>query len=71
MLDSKPRPTSDLDTSANVALHLDGLKHAYRGAHQALRGVSFTLHEGEKVALIGQNGAGKSCLLYTSPSPRD
>ena len=36
-----------------------------------LNGASFYLEEGEKVGIIGINGTGKSCLLYTSPSPRD
>ncbi len=35
------------------------------GAIEAVRGVSFRLEEGEIVALIGSNGAGKSTILRT------
>ncbi|MGO9750457.1 MAG: ABC transporter ATP-binding protein [Solirubrobacteraceae bacterium] len=35
----------------------------YYGAIQALKGVSFTVEEGEIVTLIGSNGAGKSTTL--------
>ena len=35
------------------------------GAIHALRDISFTLNEGEIVALIGANGAGKSTSLNT------
>ena len=57
------------------------------GAKSLFSELSLTIHENEKVAIIGKNGAGKStllklmaeiekpesgdCLLYTSPSPRD
>lgn len=39
------------------------LQFSYPDGHKALRGVSFTLCEGDKVALVGPNGAGKSTLM--------
>ncbi|MCG8493578.1 MAG: ABC transporter ATP-binding protein, partial [Sneathiellales bacterium] len=43
----------------------------FYGKIQALRGVTFDVHEGEIVTLIGANGAGKSTLMMTiCGSPR-
>jgi cobalt/nickel transport system ATP-binding protein len=39
------------------------LHFSYHDGHEALRGVSFALCEGDKVALVGPNGAGKSTLM--------
>ncbi len=43
-------------------LEVDGLGAGY-GLLQAVRGISFTLDEDERLALVGANGAGKSTLL--------
>lgn len=37
----------------------------YYGVIQAIKGISFEVNEGEIVALIGANGAGKTTILHT------
>ena len=39
--------------------------HVYYGMIHALKGVSFTVSQGEVIALIGANGAGKTTTLHT------
>ncbi|MEP7297739.1 MAG: ABC transporter ATP-binding protein [Burkholderiales bacterium] len=47
---------------ATTMLKVTGLKVAYGGI-QAVKGVTFEVHEGELVSLIGANGAGKTTTL--------
>jgi ABC-2 type transport system ATP-binding protein len=44
------------------AIEVVGLQKYY-GAHQALRGLDFTVDEGEVVGFLGPNGAGKSTAM--------
>lgn len=45
-----------------MTLHVEGLDVHYGGVH-AVRGVSLTVEDGEAIALIGSNGAGKTSIL--------
>lgn len=54
------------------AVRVDGLKKKYpRAAEYAVGGISFEVHRGEIVGLLGHNGAGKSttfkCLTGMLP----
>lgn len=49
-------------TIGKALLSVQGIVHSY-GSQPVLDGVSLTLHEGDRIGLIGRNGCGKSTLM--------
>ncbi|MCG5220976.1 ABC transporter ATP-binding protein [Streptosporangium sp. KLBMP 9127] len=48
--------------TTQAAIEVDGLRQGY-GDFEAVRGISFTVREGELFALLGTNGAGKTTTM--------
>jgi neutral amino acid transport system ATP-binding protein len=51
------------NTSAPIVLEVHDLVVGYSAGVDVVRGVSFTVTEGQMVAIVGPNGAGKSTLI--------
>ncbi len=50
-------------TRANGEIHFENVKFSYIEGEQVLKGISFELHAGETVAIVGSTGAGKSTII--------
>ena len=44
-------------------LNVENISFHYRGGPEVLRDISFSLEEGQFLAILGNNGAGKSTML--------
>ena len=59
---SKPPVTRTEEIRGNVEFH--HVSFSYNGKDQVLKDVSFSVQEGETVAIVGATGAGKTSLLH-------
>jgi ATP-binding cassette subfamily B multidrug efflux pump len=59
---SKPFPPRKDEIKGNVEFR--SVSFSYNGEDKVLKDVSFSVHEGETVAIVGATGAGKTSLLH-------
>ncbi|MGH3901843.1 MAG: ATP-binding cassette domain-containing protein, partial [Pseudonocardiaceae bacterium] len=58
----RPDPASQTGEPADSSIAVDAVGHAYTSGHDVLSGVDLALRPGERIALVGASGAGKTTL---------
>ena len=76
VIDRAPAPAprdekTDAAPRASAGIEVQDLTFHYPTTGRGISDVNLRVDQGTTAALVGTSGAGKSCLLYTSPSPRD
>ncbi|MEO9057731.1 MAG: ABC transporter ATP-binding protein [Ktedonobacteraceae bacterium] len=63
----KPQPLAKAKGSKGLDIEFRNVSFTYPGkdaeTHAALKNVSFTIHAGEAIAVVGRNGAGKTTIV--------
>lgn len=57
-----PRPAGGAEPGPDPTLRLSGVAHAYESGHQVLAPLDLAVPPGQRVAVVGATGAGKSTL---------
>lgn len=62
-LEEQPQHAEILPPAGSTAINFDDVSFSYEEGDQVIHNVSFSIHPGEKVALVGESGGGKSTLV--------